>query len=42
MTDYKRLRSLFFEINEILDNAPEEYECLDEEKDVYEEMKNLK
>ena len=31
MTDYKRLRSLFFEINEILDNAPEEYECLDEE-----------
>ena len=24
MTDYKRLRSLFFEINEILDNAPEE------------------
>lgn len=40
--DYKRLRSLLFEIEQILLNAPEEDECTDEENEVYADMQNLK
>ena len=40
--DYKRLRSLLFEIEQILLNAPEEDECTDEENEIYENMLILK
>lgn len=39
----KRLEKLLQEVTEILEDAPEEYECeSDEEVDVYAEMQNLK
>ena len=40
--DYKRLRSLLFEIEQVLLNAPEEDECTDEENEIYADMQNLK
>lgn len=40
--DYKRSRSLLFEIEQILLNAPEEDECTDEENEIYENMLILK
>lgn len=40
--DYKRLRSLLFEIEQILLNAPEEDECTDEENEIYGNMLILK
>lgn len=39
----ERLEKLLQEVTDILENAPEEYECeSDEEVDVYTEMQNLK
>lgn len=40
--DYKRLRSLLFEIEQVLLDAPEEDECTDEENEIYENMLILK